>query len=495
MKNLHSLLKHLEYKYIGGRSALSLVVRGLAYNSADVRRGSAFFCLEGARADGHDFALEAYGRGARIFFCERPLPIPADSVQILVKNSRKALALVSAEFFSHPEKNVTLIGITGTKGKSTVCEMICHIFAHAGKKCAVIGTLGIKIDGAEHETENSTPESYVIYKALAETAQRGIKYVAMEVSSQALCTFRVHGLHFAAAVFTNLSRDHIGAHEHPSFEHYKEAKKSLFRITELAFICADDFFAREFAAACHCPVQTYGTAASADIRAVSLLPMRRRGAFGISFSCLAGGEEAHTALPLPGDFSALNALAAMSVCLRFGVPLCVCAKALEDVRVRGRFEPVPCARQDIACIIDYAHNAVSLEKTLAALREYEPHRIICVFGSVGGRTRGRRRELAEVATRLADVCIVTSDNPDFEAPEDIIEEIAAHIPAEKCICIADRAKAVGYALELAESGDFLLFAGKGHEEYQLVRGKKLPFSERELIKNHIFSKKDIIPFP
>jgi UDP-N-acetylmuramoyl-L-alanyl-D-glutamate--2,6-diaminopimelate ligase len=164
------------------------------------------------------------------------------------------------------------------------------------------------------------------------------------------------------------------------------------------------------------------------------------------------------------------------------------------VKIKGRFETVPCARADITCVIDYAHNAVSLQNALCALREYSPARIICIFGSVGGRTRERRRELGVIAASFADLCIVTSDNPDFEAPEDIINEISAYIPKEKCICITDRTSAVKYALDTAESGDFLLFAGKGHEEYQLINGKKLPFSERELIKNHIFKKK-IIPFP
>ena len=199
-------------------------------------------------------------------------------------------------------------------------------------------------------------------------------------------------------------------------------------------------------------------------------------------------------LPLPGKFSALNALAAISVCAHFGVPAEVCTEALRKMNIPGRFEAVPCARRDITCIIDYAHNRQSLENALSALREYNPGRIICIFGSVGGRTRERRRELGEIASSLADICIVTSDNPDFEAPDEIIREIASYIPAEKCICIIDRSEAVEYALNIAKPGDFLLFSGKGHEQYQLINGKKLPFSERELIKNHIFKKK-LIPFP
>jgi len=411
-----------------------------------------------------------------------------------VKNSRAALALTSAAFFGHPEKKLTLIGVTGTKGKSTVCEMIAHILNSAGKKCAVIGTLGITIDGETKETENSTPESFIIYKALADALARGVKYAAVEVSSQALCTHRTEGLHFAAAVFTNLSRDHIGEYEHPDFTHYKEAKKSLFSRTDTAFINTDDAFAEEFARACACPVYTYGAENEAYMHASYPHPFRSEHAFGVSFIAGCGGEKARVNLPLPGIFSVQSALCALAVCRHFGVSTADSALALASVHVRGRFELVPCLRRDITCIIDYAHNAASLAGVLTSLREYVPRRIVCIFGSVGGRTRERRRELGETAAGLADLAVVTSDNPDFEPPENIINEIASHIPAEKCVCITDRAAAVAYALDTAEAGDFLLFAGKGHEQYQLINGKKLPFSERELIENHIF-RKSLIPSP
>ncbi len=494
MKTLFSLLKDIEYTLHGNKKLLFSPVASICYSSREAYSGSAFFCLTGTKADGHSFASEAYEKGVRIFFCERALPLSEDVLQITVKNSRSALALVSAEFFGHPEKKITLIGVTGTKGKSTVCEMIAHVLSSAGKSCAVISTLGIKIDGETKETANSTPESYIIYKALAESVSKGIEYVAVEVSSQALCNHRTEGLHFAAAVFTNLSRDHIGAHEHPNFAHYKAAKKSLFLRTDTAFINADDAFYEEFAAFCPCPVYTYSVENDADIRAKNARPLRENGDFGVSFICEYVGKKTRVKLPLPGKFSALNSLAAIAVCAHFGVSAETCAEALRHVRIGGRFETVPCAQRDIICIIDYAHNGQSLENALSALREYATRRIICVFGSVGGRTKERRRELGETAAALADLCIITSDNPDFESPEDIISEIAAHIPTEKCVCISDRASAVEYALDIAEQGDFLLFAGKGHEQYQLINGKKLPFSERELIKNHIFKKK-IIPFP
>ncbi len=486
MKILCSLLPKNEYSLSGNNLLLDLPIADLCYNSADVRENTVFFCLVGAHADGHCFAAQAYARGARVFVCERKLALPHGTLQISVPNSRIALAEMAANFFGHPEKILKIIGITGTKGKSTVCEMILHILTSAGKKAASIGTIGIKIGDYTEATENSTPESHVLYKNFAKMASLGVEYVVMEVSSQALMQHRVHGLHFAAAVFTNLTRDHIGEGEHPSFGHYKACKKALFRHTDMAFINADDAFAQEFARACVCPVQTYAIEQEADLQAKSTAPFCKNGAFGIYFSC--HGESAHFSLPMPGTFSVYNALAALAVCRYLGVGTDVCAAALANVRVRGRFEAVRTARRDITCIIDYAHNGKSLSAVLSTLREYAPKRIICVFGSVGGRTKERRREMALAAAELADVCVVTSDNPGFEPPEDIITEIAEYIPPEKCVCIADRAEAVRYAIDMAESGDFLLFAGKGHEEYQLVGGKKLPFSERELIESYSFSK-------
>ena len=494
MKILNSLLSEIEHTLFGNKDLLYSEVTSIYTDSRTVCEGAAFFCLTGAKADGHDFAKEAYKKGSHIFFCEHTLDIPHDALQIKVKNTRAALAIASASFFDHPEKRISLIGVTGTKGKSTVCEMISHILNSAGKKCAVISTLGIKIGAKTEKTDNSTPESFIIYKALAEALAQNVQYAAVEVSSQALCTHRTDGLRFSAAIFTNLSRDHIGTLEHPNFTHYKEAKKSLFSRADAAFINADDAFADEFATAASCPVYSYGYENPADVRAENIHPLFKNGTFGISFSYKLGGSRTNVSLPLPGRFSALNALAAISVCDYFGVPPHASAQALADINIVGRFEIVPSARRDITCVIDYAHNASSLSSAISAMREYSPARIVCVFGSVGGRTRERRRELGEAASRLADLCIVTSDNPDTEAPENIISEISAFIPQEKCICITDRAEAVAYALDTAQSGDFLLFVGKGHEQYQLVNGKKLPFSERELIKNHIF-KKNFIPFP
>lgn len=461
--------------------ALSLAIDDIVYNSALARENTVFFCLVGFRTDGHRYAAQAYEKGCRVFVCEHTLPLPTDAVQLIVDNARLALAEMSANFFDHPERRLKIIGVTGTKGKSSVCEMLRHIFTADGHPTATIGTIGIRLGDCITPTENSTPESYVLYRTFAEMLQSGVEYVAMEVSSQAMYLDRVHGIDFAAAVMTNLYEDHIGTSEHPSFEHYKACKRQLMSRTRCVFLNADDAYADEFAACSLGEIHRYGLDRPAETTADNIENHRSGSSFGIAFDCYCAGESAHVRLPVPGRFSVYNALAAIAVAQHFGIAVSKAAEALSTVRVPGRFEVVPTGLLGVTCIIDYAHNGKSLTSALSAIREFAPRRIVCVFGSVGGRTKNRRRELAEAAGTLADLCIVTSDNPNFESPSAIVDDIASYIPAEKCCRIPDRREAIHHALQIAQSGDFLLFAGKGHEQYQLINGQKLPFSERDEI--------------
>lgn len=485
MKALISVVTGTEYSLVCDPAiysqALSLDIEDIIYNSAKARKNTAFFCIVGFRTDGHNYAAQAYEKGCRVFVVQRALALPGDAVQLVVKDTRLALAEMSANFFDHPERRLKIIGVTGTKGKSSVCEMLNHIFTAAGHGFGIIGTIGIQFGGRTIPTDNSTPESYVLYRTFDEMLRSGVEYVAMEVSSQAMYLDRVHGIEFAAVVVTNLYEDHIGASEHPNFEHYKACKLRLMSRTSHVFLNADDAHAADFAARVCGETRTYALDRPADATAEHIEKYKNGNTFGIAFDCRLGGESAHITLPIPGRFSVYNSLAALSVARFFGLGLSPAAGALKTVHVKGRFEVVPTALGDVTCIIDYAHNGKSLTSALTALREYDPARLVCVFGSVGGRTKNRRRELAEAAASLADLCIVTSDNPNFEPPMDIINDIAGFIPAEKCLCVPDRAQAVRCALEKAQSGDFILFAGKGHEEYQLVDGRKLPFSERDEI--------------
>ncbi len=488
MKTLLSVTEKTEYSLFYNKDiytqkeVLDMPVEDIVYNSNLSFCNRMFFCIIGSRADGHSFAIKAYEKGTRIFVCERVLPLPEDAVQLVVENSRKALAEMSANFFGHPEKKLNIIGVTGTKGKSSVCEMIAHIFSSVNIPIATIGTIGIKYGGKSYSTENSTPESYLLYKHFAQMVEAGIKYVAMEVSSQAVYLNRVHGIDFKAAVVTNIYEDHIGPSEHPDFEHYKSCKKRVLSCSEQVFLNSDDGYYSEFSSFSPSCVKSFGIDKNADVTAKNIEIFKTGNIFGVSFECFFEERNICITLPVPGIFSVYNALAAICVCNFFGIGIFDCAQALETVSIKGRFEIVPTSLTDITCVIDYAHNGKSLMRVLETIRNYDPDRIICVFGSVGGRTKRRRKEMAIAADSLADVCIITSDNPDTEDPNDIIEEISQFISDEKCYCEPDRKKAIHYALSIAEPGDFILFAGKGHEEYQLINGKKLFFSEKEIIR-------------
>ena len=270
--------------------------------------------------------------------------------------------------------------------------------------------------------------------------------------------------------------------EHPNFEHYKSCKKRILHSSERIFLNADDAYYPEFTKSSKRDIKSFGIEKNADISAQNIEVFKAGNIFGVSFECIFYDKNINVTLPIPGNFSVYNALAAISVCNSFGISVFDCVHALETVRIRGRFEIVPISLTDITCIIDYAHNGKSLMRVLETIKNYRPKRIICVFGSVGGRTKSRRKEMALAANALADICIVTSDNPDSEDPSEIIGDIAQYIYPEKCYCEIDREKAIYYALRTAEPGDFVLFAGKGHEEYQLINGEKTFFSEKEIIR-------------
>ena len=461
---------------------LSLPVSSLAYNSRKATAGSVFFCIVGMITDGHIYAPDAYKNGCRIFVCERELSLPSDAVTIKVGDCRKALASMSAEFFGHPEKKLTLVGVTGTKGKTDVASLIGKALCDSGRKAMVISTVGISFDGKTVPTDNSTPESYEIYSALARAVEGGAGYAVIEASSQGLYLSRLYGLRFRVAVFTNLSKDHIGGIEHPDFEHYTECKKKLFRVCDSAVLNRDDGHFGEFYAACSCQTVTYGIKNASDFTADDIAFSVSGGRFLTGFLLNYPGGSVSCRLSLPGEINVYNALAAAAACRLCGVDMKSFAASCADISVKGRFETVDTEFKDRLFVIDYAHNGVSLENALKTLRPFTKGRLIVVFGSVGGRTVERRKELAEAAKQYADISIITSDNPDFEPPQDIIDDISSYMGGAKRFEIADRTEATKKAVGMSSSGDIVLFAGKGHEEYQLVNGKKLPFSERELIE-------------
>ena len=320
---------------------------------------------------------------------------------------------------------------------------------------------------------------------MAQMAECGIRYVVMEVSSQALKMHRVHGISFDYCIFTNLYPDHIGGVEHKDMEEYMACKKLLFSFPDIRGILvnADAPEASYMSADATAPVTSFGMGKGCDWRAAKIRPEVCYRVPGTSFAChTPNGQVLPVSIPFPGEYSVYNALCALAVCDKLGISQADSIAALSVVRVKGRFEPIfLTSRPNTTFIIDYAHNGASLRAVLESLRAYKPERLICLFGSVGDRTQMRRRELGAVASELCDLSILTSDNPGNEDPNKIIADIAAAFTHERYVCIPDRAEAIAYAVKIAQKGDAIVLAGKGHENYQLIYGKHLPFSEREIL--------------
>ena len=443
---------------------LDAPIRSVCCDSRAAGADSLFFCLRGMRSDGHDFAPAAYRQGTRAFVVEQPLPaLPRDAAVIRVPDSRAALADGAAAFYGYPARSMRIVGITGTKGKTTTACLAAHILNRCGIPTGYIGTNGADFAGLHLPTVNSTPESLELHRILRRMLDAGVRTCVMEVSSQGLWMGRVRGIPFHACLFTNLSPDHIGGVEHPDYAHYRACKKSLFTDYPLGLaLCnADDAEAAFMMRGVTAPVRGFSVSdkpavpggVSPDWLAAGIRPVQRDGVPGMAFT-------------------------------EAVFPVAQAAEALADAAVPGRFETVTHpAQPGVTYIIDYAHNGLSLAAILDTLRAYRPTRLICLFGSVGERTTGRRAELALAAANRADLCILTSDNPGCEPPEDIIREIDASFPPGACprLRIPDRADAIRAAVALARPGDMILLAGKGHEDYQLIGTSRLPFRERDIL--------------
>lgn len=460
-----------------------------------IEENAAFVCIKGASFDGHEFAGEAVKNGAGVLFVEDDVdlgayPDAAGSVTVIkVKDTRKALSLLSAAWFDHPADKLTTIGLTGTKGKSTTCYMIKSILEGAGRKCGIIGTIGIVIGDKVYETHNTTPESFLVQEYMKMMVDAGCNTLIMEVSSQGLKQSRVYGVIFDIAVFTNLSKDHIGGAEHKDFEEYVYCKSLLFKQCKKAIINTDDPHYTDMIKDSIAEVEGFGIESDkSGLRGVSFIEKasnltltKDNGVMGIRFD-YDGHFPGNASLSIPGRFNVMNALCAITVCSHFTNDTKVISDALYSVHVRGRLEPVKIS-DHFTLLIDYAHNAVALENVLNTLREYDPKRLVCLFGCGGNRSKDRRYEMGEISSKMADLTVVTSDNPRYEKPEDIIADILIGVNKGpgKYITIPDRRDAIRYVIENAEEGDCILLAGKGNEDYQEIEGVRYHMDEREII--------------
>lgn len=478
------LLEGLSFQCI--RGSVDREIKEVVYDSRKISEGCLFICICGYNVDGHGFAEEAAMKGAAAIVVQKDVELPADSdiTVIKVEDTRYAMAHIAAAYFGHPADRLKVIGITGTKGKTTTTYLIKSILEKAGYHVGLVGTIETIIRDKHIPANNTTPESFLLQQYFKEMEEAGCEIVVMEVASQGLKLHRTQGFTFEIGIFTNLEPDHIGPNEHADFEEYLACKGLLFKQCRLGIVNRDDAHVDALLKGHTCGLETYGFDKAADIHAENLQLVNKPGELGIAFEVKRKEKEEsfRVEVPAPGRFSVYNALAAIAVCEHFKVEQSQIINALLKVHVKGRIEMVPVSDQ-FTLLIDYAHNAMSLKSLLTTLREYQPKRLVCVFGCGGNRSRIRRFEMGEVSGNYADFTIITSDNPRFEKPQNIIEDIKTGInkTSGRYMEICDRKEAIAYAIGHGQPGDIIVLAGKGHEDYQEIEGVKYPMDERVLI--------------
>lgn len=489
---LFRLMENVNFTYESHLEDINEIeIKDIAYNSRSCEEGFLFVALVGETVDGHKFVKNAYDNGARVFLLKKGtennnyvMDLPSDAIKLFVEDTRISLSRISHNFFGKPSNSLKIVGVTGTKGKTTITNYIATVLNESGINTGVIGTNGTFFNGTYEVTENTTPESYELHRIFRKMLDNGVKCVSMEVSSGGIMHNRVEDVDFDVAIFSNLSPDHIGPKEHPTFEHYLQCKARLFKMSKHGIINIDDEHAKDIIKGATCDIETFGIESNADLTANNIRYSKEIDALGVSFECNTREETFPCFICSPGTFSIYNALAVIAVCKYLGVTKEIMIDALKNAKVSGRVEVLSILPY-ATVIVDYAHNGVSLENILQTLKNYDHNRLICLFGSVGGRTEIRRKELGDVAARECDLAILTADNPDFEDPMNIINDIAQSFEGSSCevIKIADREEAIKYAIRNAKEGDMIVFAGKGHEKYQLINGEKLSFDEIAIAKD------------
>ena len=499
---LRALLERTEARLI--RGDLSSEITSVVYDSRKAEAGSLFIAIVGAVTDGHVYLPQVIEKGCRAVVIQKDAPLPEgleasgeggwpeDMTVVEVADTRLALALIAAAWFGYPAEELKVIGITGTKGKTTSTYLVKSILENAGYKVGLIGTIEIIIGDKHIHASHTTPESYVLQGYLREMADAGLDCVVMEVSSQALMLHRTAGIPFEIGVFTNIEPDHIGPAEHTDFDDYLHCKSLLFKQCRYGIFNADDEHLGRILEGHTCEAETFAVKAQdADLRAENIRHIHEPGYLGVSFAAVSrDGASLDVELDIPGLFSVYNALTAIAICRHFKISEDDIRRALKAARVKGRIEMVPVSDK-FTLMIDYAHNAMALESLLTTLRDYHPKRLVCLFGCGGNRSRDRRFEMGEVSGRLADLTIITSDNPRYEEPQAIVDDIKTGISRTdgKYVEIVDRREAIAYAIDNGQPGDIIVLAGKGHEDYQEICGKKYPMDERDIIADYLASRR------
>ena len=480
---LFALLKGIEV--LESNVDMDLDIAHVAYDSRKVENGGMFVAITGFAADGNRFIPMALSKGAAVIVtAKKP---DADVPYVLVESDRKALAGLGCNFYGHPAKSMTMIGVTGTNGKTSATLLLKHVLEKTlGAKVGLIGTTANMIGDETIPTERTTPESFELQGLFARMRDAGCTHVVMEVSSHAIALDRIGGVRFDAAAFTNLTEDHLDFHK--TMEHYCATKAELFRRCSVGVINADDSYAQQMLDAAECEILTTTVAGEGTLAARNL-ELR---ADGIDFTAVMRGREVPVSLGIPGKFTVYNALTVLGLAVSIGVKLADAAAALLDAPgVKGRVEVVPTPGTDYTVLIDYAHTPDGLENVLSAVRGFCKARLIAVFGCGGDRDAQKRPIMGQIGTRLADIAIITSDNPRTEAPEAIIADITpgADLTGKPYEVVVDRIEAIRRAMSIAQKDDIIVLAGKGHETYQEIMGVKHHMDEREIVAQLLAEKK------
>lgn len=476
---LSEFLTELEYEVVQG--SVDCEISTLVTDNRKVEKNSLFVCISGANFDGHSVASAVATAGASAVVVEKDVEVSEGITVIKVSSTRYALAYLAAAYYGHPAKQLKVIGITGTKGKTTTTYLIKSILEHAGYSVGLIGTIEVIIGDEHIHAVNTTPESITIQEYFRRMVDAGIQVVVMEVSSQGLMMHRTQAIDFEIGIFTNIEPDHIGPNEHESFEQYMECKSLLFKQCRVGIVNADDPHLEIILKGHTCSVESYGMNGG-DLYAENIKLVNKEGYLGVDFD-VNGAISLPVSIPTPGRFSVYNALCAVAVCKQFNIEKSAIQEALKQAKVKGRIEMIPISKR-FTLMIDYAHNGMALRSLLETLKEYNPTRLVCLFGCGGNRAKDRRYEMGEVSGHVADLSIITSDNPRFEDPQAIIDDIKVGIGRTKgsYVEIIDRKEAIAYAIGKAQDGDVIVLAGKGHEDYQEIKGVKYPMDERVLIQ-------------
>lgn len=472
---LKDLIKDLEIIDVTGD--LNIDIGSIAYDSRKTKHGSLFVCIEGFKADGHKFIPQAIENGTIALLVQRDVEVTEGITVVRVKDTRYALASVANIFHKHPSDKFKLVGVTGTKGKTTTTYMIKSILDAYGNKTGLIGTICNKIGNEVLPTDRTTPESLDLQELFGEMVEKKVNSVVMEVSSHALELHRVSCCEFDIGVFTNLSRDHLDFHR--TFENYLEAKTKLFKMCKKGLVNIDSDYGRQVVDNAECEVYTFGIDSDADIKATEVVKKQDSIEFKVTTPWFDG--EIH--VNIPGKFSVYNALAAIGSAALMEIPFEYIKEGLKNVTVPGRAEVVPTGT-DYTVIIDYAHSPDSLENILATVKGYAPARVISLFGCGGDRDKTKRPIMGEISGKYADFTIITSDNPRTEDPSAIINDIEEGIKKTKAayITIVDRREAIKYAMQIVKPKDIIVLAGKGHETYIMLNDKTIHFDEREVVR-------------